>query len=254
MRLFIRLILFFIVPYISHAQTKINATDILRQAELNRIPWAEMSLYATLTDSVITGNATTSYRVFFNGNKALVECTEPLSQKGNLLLLQNDELWFYIKSTAHAMKITPIQRLSGSVSFVDIARLNWATDYSIDSFEIVKRDDDKKQEAYLLHLRAVSQEISYRKINLWVDKNNKKPIKADIYLSSEKIYKTLLFTKYQTIAGKEINTQIEFTDHFNKGRKSVINFSNAQQEKSLPENYFNKEKLPEVSKKMSAMN
>lgn len=253
MTLFLRVILFFISPYALQAQAKINPMEILRQAESKRIPWAQMSLYATLTDSGSSNPFVTSYHVFFNGNKALVECTEPLAQKGNLLLLQNHEMWFYIKSTAQPMKITPLQKLSGAVSFVDIARLNWVTDYSVDSFEMVKFDD-KKQEAFLLHLRAVSQEISYGKINLWVDKNNRKPIKADIYLSSEKLYKTLLFTKYQIIAGKEINTQIEFTDHFNKDRKSVINFSKAQQEKNLPENYFIKEKLPEVSKTMNEKN
>ncbi len=250
MKLFVRLILFFIVPFMSQAQIKINATEILRQAELKRMPWEQMSLYATLTDSSNNGNLISAYHVFFNGNKALVACTEPSAQKGNLLLLQNNEMWFYIKSTAQPMKITSLQRLSGSVSFVDIARLNWANDYSVDSFEMVK-SDDKKEEAYLLHLHAVSQAISYRKINLWIDKNNKRPLKADIYLNSEKLYKTILFTKYQGIAGKEINTQIEFIDYFNKGRKSVMNFSKSQPEKNLPENYFIKEKLPEVSKKMS---
>jgi len=254
MKLFTLLILPFVSPFALHAQQKINASEILRQAELKRMPWAQMSVCATLIDSNSTARTSTSYRVFFNGNKALVESTEPSTQKGNLLLLQNHEMWFYIKSTAQPMKITPLQRLSGSVSFVDIARLNWTIDYAIDSLENVKIGSDKKAEAYLLHLHALSPDISYRKINLWVDRNNKRPVKADIYLSSEKLYKTILFTKYQTIAGKEINTQIEFIDYFNKGRKSVITFSRIQLEKNLPDNYFIKEKLQEVCKTMSGMN
>jgi outer membrane lipoprotein-sorting protein len=248
------LILFFIVPYALSAQSKVNAVEILRQAELKRMPWAEMSLYATLTDSGIAGSSSTSYRVFFNGNKALVSCTGPLAQKGNLLLLKGHEMWFYIRSTAKAMRITPLQRLSGSVSFVDMARLNWTEDYSIDSFDVVKLNGDNKVNAYLLHLHAVSLEISYRKIDLWVDMNDKRPVRADIYLTSDKLYKTVMFTKYQTIAGKEVNMQIEFTDYFNKGRKSVINFSRVQRERALPENYFIKEWLPAVSKEMSPVN
>jgi Outer membrane lipoprotein-sorting protein len=247
------LILSFIVPFTLHAQQKINAAQILRQAESKRMPWVQMSLYATLTDNSGGSNLTTSYHVFFDADKALIVCREPLTQKGNLLLLQNHEMWFYVKATAQPMKITPLQRLSGSVSFVDMARLRWTTDYSIDSFEIVHYGD-KTDEVFLLHLHAVSQEISYRKIDLWVDKNGKRPIKADIYLSSEKIYKTIQFTKYQTIAGKEINTQISFTDHFNKDRKSVIDFSRPQQENNLPESYFIKEKLREISKTMNGIN
>jgi outer membrane lipoprotein-sorting protein len=254
MRILKILILFFSLPSALQAQQKISATEILRQAELKRMPWQMMSFYATLTDSTGGASTTASYRVFFNGNEALVACTKPSAQKGNLLLLQNHEMWFYIKSTTQPVKITPLQRLSGSVSFVDIARLNWTVDYAIDSFEMVKLNMDKREEAYLLHLHASSPDISYRKINLWVDKNNKRPIKADIFLSSEKLYKTILFTKYQTIAGKEINTQVEFTDHFNQERKSVINFSKLQLEKNLPEDYFIKEKLSSVSKTMIGMN
>ncbi len=253
MKIFVRLILFCVMPFAMQAQQKINAAAILHEAELKRMPWGQMSVYATLIDTSNATSPITSYRVFFSGHSALVACREPSAQKGNLLLLQNHEMWFYIKSTAQPMKITPLQRLSGSVSFVDIARLNWTVDYIIDSLENVKIGSDKKQEAYLLHLHALSLDISYRKINLWVDKINKRPIKADIYLSSERLYKTILFTKYQAIAGKEINTQIEFIDFFNKGRKSVITFSRIQLEKNLPENYFVKEKLPEVSKTLSGM-
>ena len=254
MRLKLSLILFYVLPYALSAQSKINAAEILRQAELKRMPWAEMSVYAMLTDSGSAGSSGTSYRVYFNSNKALVSCTGPIAQKGNLLLLKDHEMWFYIRSTEKAMRITPLQRLSGSVSFVDIARLNWTTDYSLDSFEVVKLDGDNKGKAYLLHLHAVSPEISYRKIDLWVEKSNKRPIRADIYLGSDRLYKTVMFTKYQTIAGSEINTQIEFTDYFNKGRKSVINFSRIQRERDLPENYFIKEWMPAVSKEMSSVN
>ena len=250
-RLLIRLILVFMTPFILTAQSRIKPDEILHQAELKRLPWAQMSLYASLADSGSNGPSITAYHVFFNADKALVVCIEPQTQKGNLLLLQNHELWMYIKSTAQPMKITPLQRLSGSVSFVDIARLNWATDFFVDSFETVKLESKTKQETYLLHIKSISPEVSYKRVNLWIDKNSKRPVKADIYLSSEKLYKTVLFTKYQTISGKEINTRIEFIDHFNKGRKSVINFSKFQQEKSLPENYFIKEKLPDISKSMS---
>jgi hypothetical protein len=64
------------------------------------------------------------------------------------------------------------------------------------------------------------------------------------------LYKTIVFTKYEIVAGKEMNTQIEFTDHFNKERKTSIYFSKEKSEKNLPANYFIKEKLAEVSKLM----
>ena len=245
MKLIFRIVLLIIIPIALHAQSKINTAEILQKSELKRMPWTQMSMNATIEDTDQKNPAT--YHLFFNNNKVLVACIQPISQKGNLLLMQNHEMWLYIKSTAQPTKITPIQRLAGSVSFIDIAGLKWSADYEIDSLKII---NDKKQEIYFLQLHAKSNEISYRKINLWIDKKTNQPIKEDIYLSSDKLYKTILFTKYEIFSGKEMNTQIEFTDHFNKERKTIINFSKEKPEKKLPANYFIKEKLAEVSKEI----
>jgi outer membrane lipoprotein-sorting protein len=247
MKFFTRLILLIIIPFALHAQSKINAAEILRNAELKRIPWIQMSMYATITDNADRKKPDPVYHLFFDNNKVLVACMEPAVQKGNLLLMQNHEMWLYIKSTTQPTKITPIQRLAGSVSFIDIAGLKWSADYEVDSVKII---NEKKQEIYFLQLHAKSNDISYRKIYLWIDKKTNKPVKEDIYLSSDKLYKTIVFTKYETVAGKEMNTQIEFTDHFNKERKTTINFSKEKSEKNLPANYFLKEKLAEDSKLM----
>jgi outer membrane lipoprotein-sorting protein len=252
MKEIIKLALFLLLPCILPAQVKINTTEILHQAELKRMPWAQMSFYATLTDSSASGKSITAYHVFFKDDKALVACMDPLVQKGNLLLLQNREMWFYFKSTAQPVKITALQRLSGSVSFVDMAKLNWTSDYSVDSIKSIITSEEKK-EAFLLFLHAASEKVSYRKMNLWVRKKDSRPIKADIYLTSGKLYKTLLFTKYEIIDGKEINTQVEFTDYFNNGRKTVIDFSKAKKEKNLPDSYFLKENLPALSKQIETL-
>lgn len=246
MKLFSRFILLIIVPVVLHAQAKINIGEILQKAELKRLPWMQMSMSATIANNTDEKNPPT-YHLFFDNNKVLVASMEPVSQKGNLLLMQNHEMWLYLKSTVQPTKITPIQRLAGSVSFIDIAGLKWSTDSEVDSVKII---NEKKREIYMLQLHAKSNEISYRKINLWIDKKTNQPIKEDIYLSSDKLYKTILFTKYEMVSGKEMNTQIEFTDHFNKERKTIINFSKEKQEKILPANYFIKEKLAEVSKEI----
>lgn len=146
------------------------------------------------------------------------------------------------------MKITPLQKLSGAVSFVDITRLNWSEDFTVDSFEAVKAGSDDE---YLLHLKAVSPQVSYRKIDVWIDKRTGQPLKEDIFLTSGKLYKTVLFTKYENVRGKEMNVQMEFIDHFNHDRKSILSFSDVKQEKNLPADYFIKEKLPDISKAMT---
>jgi len=110
---------------------------------------------------------------------------------------------------------------------------------------------DMSKEAYLLHLRANGQAISYQKINLWIEKGSNRPIKEEVFLSSNKLYKTLFFTKYQTIEGKEINMEIAFIDYFNKGKKTLLQFSKPQIEKHLSADFFLKDKLPAVSNELS---
>src|SRR5450432_1544713 len=192
MKLITGFLLFFIAPCSICAQEKINAVAMLRQAGLKRMPWPQMSFYASLADSGDAGVSITAYHIFVNHNKTLVACTEPSLQKEKLVLLINHEMWFYFKSTLRPAKITPLQRLSGAVSLVDLTSLNWADDYLVDSFKIVSNADENEKQAYLLYLHAVSQDISYRRINLWVTAKSKKPLKADIYLGSERLYKTLL--------------------------------------------------------------
>ncbi len=238
---------FVFVSLAAVAQEKINPQELLRQAGLKRMPWAEMSLQATLADSSGKVPAINKYRVFLNVDKALVVCIQPATQKGNLLLLQKEDLWYYVKSTSRPMKITPLQRLSGAVSFVDVTRLNWSEDFTVDSYEVLKVGN---HDEYLLHLVAMSPQVSYRKIDLWIDERIKTPMKEDIYLTSGKLYKTVLFSKYENVRGKEMNVQMEFIDHFNHERKSVLSFSDVKQEKNLPGYYFDKEKLPSVSKAM----
>jgi outer membrane lipoprotein-sorting protein len=243
-------VLLVFAPSMLFAQAGINPEEVLRQAESKRSPWESMSFYATIRDS--GGEKGSSYHLFVKSDKFLIFCSAPLSQRGNLLLGENHALWFYIRSTAQAIRMTPLQRLSGSVSFADMAGLSWTRDFTIDSFALL-RAGPGKEESYYFQLKARSPDIAYRRIKLWINKKSRRPVKAELFLQSEKLYKTVLFTRFQVIAGKEINTQIEFTDHFNKERKSVLDFSKWEQERKLPDDYFKKEKLPDLSKELGAL-
>jgi outer membrane lipoprotein-sorting protein len=236
----------FIVPCILQAQAKIDSVELLRQAELQRTPWKQMSLMAQITDSAASMPAAT-YHVLLSDDNALVIFDKPEATKGNLLLMQKNDVWIYIGGTKQAAKITALQRLSGAVSYVDLARLNWSRDYKISSLEKLKISNSQN-ETILLHLEALSKENAYQKIDLWINKQNKRPVRAEIYLGSGRLFKTIQFSKFETIDHKDMNTQIVFTDHFNKNKVSVINFSGIRKEKMFPPYYFVKDSLPAVSR------
>ena len=232
------------------AQQRNSPQAILRQAELKRKPWPTMTLSANLRDSGTAGVTETDYQIFLEETKALVASSGPRTESGKLLLLESNDMWVYFPGTSNPIKITPLQRLSGSVSLVDITKLNWSTDYHIDSFQTVSIGNLNETESYLLTMQAVSDQIPYQKINLWIGKKDFHPLKADVYLASGKLFKSLVFEGFAVVAGKEICTVIEYIDHFNKGRKSVIKFSRIKEFKNIPENYFLKDNLRALSGKL----
>tara|TARA_B100000427_G_scaffold326457_1_gene335161 strand:+ start:3734 stop:4513 length:780 start_codon:yes stop_codon:yes gene_type:complete len=219
--------------------------SILRKAEETRAPWNQMSLIANLITQKNDSQSFESYQVFFKEEvKTLVSFVEPKFEKGNLLLMVRDNLWFYVKATSRPIRITPIQRLSGSVSYGDITRLGWSKDYDIEKFQKKKLSKDITQ--YEFSLKARSKGATYQRINLYID-TDYRPKKAEVFLLSGKHYKTLTFSKYSQVSGKEINTEIIFIDHLNNNKVSTMNFEKINSEVKIPSRYFIKTALPDLS-------
>jgi outer membrane lipoprotein-sorting protein len=223
--------------------SKIQPTEILKKAELQRVPWKSMSLSAF----ILNNNIEYEYRVFYDDRKTLIAYMKPDLERGNLLLMKNEDLWFYVKRTKRPIRITPIQRLSGATSFGDLARLDWSVDYSIEKMTEGKDTiNGRKTDIYMFDLKAKTKSATYQRIKLTIDKINYRPLYSEVYLISGKLYKTLIFTKYEKIKGSVINTQIKFIDNFSKGKESIIDFKNVKKEKKIPSRYYLKTSLQDI--------
>ncbi len=228
--------------------TQPDAEKILRAAELQRAPWDQMEIIAELEAPARRGGVKTSkYRVFFKDEiKTLAGFLEPKFERGNLLLMFGEDLWYFVKETRRPTRITPIQRLSGSVSYGDLARLHWTKDYDIEKME-KPPDPIKGQATIILHLTANSKGATYQKIKLWLEAKSSKPLFCEVFLLSGKHFKTIEFTKYDKIGGKNVNTEMVYTDHLNKDEKSTLSFTQFIPRNDLPEKYFIKTYLPDLS-------
>jgi len=224
-----------------------SGESILRKAEEKRAPWNQMELVATLHTQKNNSNAVERYHIFFkDASKTLVRFMEPKFEKGNLLLMVKDDLWVFVKNTSKPIRITPIQRLSGSVSYGDITRLGWTQDYDIEKFTI---EDSKKEIGYKFLLKAKSKGATYQTMTLYIDATYR-PTIAEVFLLSGKRYKTLKFSEYSEVLEKEINTEIVFIDHLNNEKVSTLNFTKIIPKNNLPERYFIKTALPDLSNEL----
>ncbi len=159
--------------------------------------------------------------------------------KGQYLLMVEDDMWIYMPNTRKPIRITPLQRLMGDASNGDVARTHFAQDYAA----TLKAEETIDGVAcYALELSAKRDGATYKKIDYWVAKETKRPKKAEIYLISGKLYKTIQFDRYEEIQNRVLLTQMTIIDRLRERRTTVMKFS-SYAPKELPEKYFNKDYL-----------
>jgi hypothetical protein len=233
----------------SYAETvdKTKAAEILRRADDVRSPWSDFNMIATLSYEKMQEQKKNVFRVYVKDHvKSLVCYLEPPRQKGNLLLMLDEYLWYYVNKTQRPMRITPIQKLSGGASYGDLSKLSWSRDYSASmngSTQISIKG--RNYDTWFLKLNARSKSATYNTIDLYVEKDTGYPRKAIVYLQSGKPMKTLYFTGFSTTSGRVMNNTIEFIDHLEGDSRTSMTFNNVVVRTS-PERYFLKSNLSSI--------
>lgn len=166
----------------------------------------------------------------------------PPIDKGKVLLMVDDNVWFYHKKISKPLRLSQRQRLLGNVSNADVARANFSFDYSP---KIQGRKNIKKQNALVLELNAKHKKVAYSKIILYLSPDTYKPIQGEFYAFSGKLLKTSTYTQFHKVGNSLKIKQMEIVDAVLKGTKTTINYSEYKL-KSLPDHYFNPDFLPRI--------
>ena len=114
--------------------------------------------------------------------KTYVEFMSP-REKGEHLLMLGDDMWVYLPDTSRPVRITPLERLTGDASNGDVARTNYAADYSpaylrtekVGRSGVLRPRTDRKAQG-----RDLSADP------LLVRAEDARPVKAEFYLTSGK--------------------------------------------------------------------
>jgi hypothetical protein len=225
----------------------ISAEEILKTADVFRSPWPDFSMTATISFNKGNVEERDIFRVFVKNHvKTLVSYIEPQKQRGNMLLMVDDNLWYYVNKTQRPMRITPLQRLSGGASYGDITKLDWSRDYSaVLDGQTITEVKGNAFDTWFLRLTAKSRSATYHTIDLYIEKATGYPRKAVVYLQSGKKMKTLYFTGYTVNAGKMMNSRIDFIDHLAGDKETALSFSRVTVKK-LPDSYFLNTSLPSL--------
>lgn len=170
-----------------------SALEILKTSDRSRgsdavvdgISWAvDVHAKDTNTESNVT------YDLKVKGNDALAEATAPARNKGETLLFNDRNIWFFKPGLKKPVAISPRQKLMGQASNGDIASTNYARDYegTISGSEKIEGQDTWK-----LDLKSKAKNVTYDRIRYWVSKKDGLGIKAEFLTVSGDVFKRATF-------------------------------------------------------------
>ena len=215
------------------AMAAVDGNDILKKVDRNLEP-ESYEMYRKLIN--IEPNGTKKefvlYSVKKGRDKVVALFLSPASDKGRATLRQADNMWLYIPSVGKPVRITSLQSIIGGVfNNADILRLDYTEEYTAEGVE-------EQKDAYILALKARSNEVAYDKLKMWVDRKLLLPTKIEAYAASGLLIKTLYFKDIKDFGGGiRRPATVETDSPLYKGYKSVMLYSQVKK-RDFPDEVF----------------
>lgn len=228
------------------AQAADSPADILRAADRFRTPATDMEVETVIGTYDKEGNAikdNQAYTVFVQSNRrSLVVMRGPLkdgevragNETGQRMLMLGPDFWLIMPGTSRPLRITPMQKLLGDASSGDVAAMNWAEDYTA---EIAGEEACGESKCTRLKLTGARKGVTYQRIDLWVDKAARFPVRADLYVQSEKLAKRARFVMDRPARPTEV-VEMVLTDEIANQRETRIRYTSKKQ-RTVPEAWLN---------------
>lgn len=181
------------------------------------------------------------YKVFAQaGRKSLVLMLSP-AEKGQKVLMLGDDFWLLMPDSQRPLRITPMQKLLGDASTGDIASMSWADDYSgaLIGEERCDAPIASAPAVPCLHLslNATRKGVTYQRIELWLGKTRYEPLKADLYVLSDKLAKQARFVLDKPVAPTTV-VEMVLADQVSNHKTTHVRYL-SRKERQVPQEWLN---------------
>lgn len=181
------------------------------------------------------------------GRRSLVLMKSP-SEAGQKVLMLADQFWLLMPESQRPLRITASQKLLGEASTGDIASMTWSEDYEGN----VKDEVDcpaapaglpdapaaaKSRRCLHLDLAQARGGVTYARVELYLDKATRMPIKADLHVGSGKRAKEAWYFGKPVDGQSRIMTMV-LLDDIQPNRRTVIRYRSIVP-KVAPDEFFN---------------
>jgi outer membrane lipoprotein-sorting protein len=212
-----------------------DAEALLKRSDSFRNGWPSYVVRVKITDyDSSKPDEEHLYEVSQKGiDKTYVDFLSP-REKGEHLLMLGDDMWVYLPDTSRPVRITPLERLTGDASNGDVARTNYAADYTP---AYLRTEKVGAVECYVLDLAARRKGATYQRILYWLRVPDARPVRAEFFLTSGKQSKSATFDEFAPSDGRELLRRLTLYDEIRHNSHSVLEYSGAAP-RSLPDKLF----------------
>ena len=211
-----------------------DAQALLAAADRYRVEAADQRVQTRVEtrDADGTPQKERLYTVYLqSGRRSLVLMRSP-AEAGQKVLMHGDDFWLLMPGSQRALRITPAQKLLGEASVGDIATLSWSEDYR---GELRGREDCEGTACLHLSLQATRKAVSYQRIELWIGERRHEPLRAELYVQSDKLAKRARFE----LAGTPARVQaMVLEDHLGSRRTTRVQYL-SREARTVPETWMN---------------
>lgn len=223
------------------ATATIDGTQILQKVDRNLEP-ESYEAYRQLIDIQPDGSKKeyVLYTMKKGRDKVVALFLSPPSDKGRVTLRLGDNMWLYMPDVGRPIRITSLQSVTGSIfNNADILRIDYSAEYTVETAE-------EQKDAFLLSLKAKTNDVAYDRLKMWVDKQALLPTTIEAYAASGLLIKTLHFRNIKDFgSGIKRPATLETDSPLQKGYKSVMQWSGLKK-RDFPDVIFTLNYLPRI--------
>lgn len=229
-----------------------SADEILAASDAIRNPGRPFSVTVTLTEfqagkQVDTSTLTSYSRTPQQGGQfaSLIRFVLPARDAGKLMLKTGNDMWFYDPTSKASVRLSPQQRLLGQASNGDVVTVNLAKDYkaTLVGDEDIQDGERRTRKAHKLALTAAAPDATYARIEMWVDIENNRPLKARFFAESSRLLKTAYYRRFQPQLGAERPTETVIIDGLDPKSVTLMRFSDYKA-RTIPDAWMQRDYLP----------
>ena len=218
-----------------HAQAQSTA-ELLKATDRYRMNATNMQVDTQINTFNTDGSPDKErrYTVFAQANHQSLVLMQSPAEKGQKVLMLADDFWLLMPNSQRPLRITPMQKLLGDASTGDIATMSWAEDYTA---QFVGDESCGDAPCTHLSLTAARKGVTYARIELWIGKTRHEPLKADLYVQSDKLAKQASFVMDKPGAPTAVSEMV-LRDQLSNHKETRVRYL-ARKERTVPEAWLN---------------